>query len=104
MLASPQSHQPALPRKLTEILAIAAQGRTVTSGRLWEGFGSDPYLSGVLGAETILGGLDSGVQSSVKHYLANEQESFRAPYAPGSKVQAVSSNVDEKTLHEVYLW
>lgn len=37
----------------------------------------------------------------MKHYIANEQETYRTP--SGDK-EAVSSNVDDKTMHEVYLW
>lgn len=37
----------------------------------------------------------------LQHFIANEQETFRRPYFG---VEAVSSNVDDKTLHEYYLW
>lgn len=36
-----------------------------------------------------------------QHFIANEQETYRRPYFG---VEAVSSNVDDKTLHEYYLW
>lgn len=36
-----------------------------------------------------------------QHFIANEQETFRRPYFG---VEAASSNVDDKTLHEYYLW
>lgn len=37
----------------------------------------------------------------VQHFIANEQETYRRPYFG---VEAASSNVDDKTLHEYYLW
>ena len=41
-------------------------GRTMTGGRLWEYSGSDPYLAGVIAAQTIQGAGSVGVQSCVK--------------------------------------
>ncbi|KAM5348287.1 hypothetical protein ACJ41O_008111 [Fusarium nematophilum] len=76
-------------------------GRIPTGGRNWEGFSVDPYLSGQLNAETIIGHQDAGVIANLKHFIANEQETFRRPYFG---VEAASSNVDDKTLHEHYLW
>ncbi|KAJ7246992.1 glycoside hydrolase superfamily [Mycena rebaudengoi] len=76
-------------------------GRQAAGGRNWEGFGGDPYLAGVATAETIKGIQDQGVIATVKHYIANEQEHFRG----GSSARQISSaNVDDKTLHELYLW
>jgi len=39
-------------------------------GRNWEGFGADPYMDGVLGAQSIRG-LQESVIASVKHFVAN---------------------------------
>ncbi|OAA45700.1 Glycoside hydrolase, family 3 [Metarhizium rileyi] len=75
--------------------------RVVRGGRNWEGFSVDPYLSGSLAAQTIEGVQSQGVQTSLKHFIANEQELNRNP---SSGLEAVSSNVDDKTMHEVYLW
>jgi hypothetical protein len=37
----------------------------------------------------------------LQHYIANEQESYRG----GSNfTAAVSSNIDDVTMHELYLW
>ncbi|UNI15803.1 Beta-glucosidase [Purpureocillium takamizusanense] len=77
--------------------------RVVRGGRNWEGFSVDPYLSGSLVYKSVLGIQEQGVQTSVKHYIANEQETYRTPSSGGAK-EAVSSNVDDKTMHEVYLW
>ncbi|KAF5011192.1 hypothetical protein FDECE_2678 [Fusarium decemcellulare] len=85
-------------------------GRSAYSGRNWEGFSPDPYLTGVAMQETILGHQDAGVQATAKHYIGNEQETQRNPtYNPngtlGEVVQeALSSNIDDRTLHELYLW
>ena len=52
-------------------------------------------------AETIRGIQGSGVITSVKHFIGNEQETNRNP---SGNVSAVSSNIDDKTIHELYLW
>jgi beta-glucosidase len=41
-----------------------------------------------------------GVQTTVKHYIANEQETARA--AQGN-VSSVPSSMGDKTMHELYL-
>ncbi|KAJ4422595.1 glycoside hydrolase 3 [Gnomoniopsis sp. IMI 355080] len=76
-------------------------GRTALGGRNWEGFAVDPYLSGILCAETIKGIQDAGVMANLKHLVANEQETWRRPY---NGTEAASSNIDDKTMHELYLW
>ncbi|GAP87716.1 putative glycoside hydrolase family 3 protein [Rosellinia necatrix] len=76
-------------------------GRTPLGGRNWEGFSVDPYLSGQLVAESIIGHQDAGVIATLKHLIGNEQETYRRPYFG---VEAASSNIDDKTLHEFYLW
>ncbi|KAJ4121691.1 hypothetical protein NW760_005409 [Fusarium oxysporum] len=81
--------------------AVGALGRVAKGGRIWEGFGVDPYLSGALASETIKAAVRVGVQTTIKHYIANEQETNRSPE---NDVASVSSNVDDKTLHELYLW
>lgn len=80
-------------------------GRIAEGGRNWEGFSNDPYLSGSLTSETVRG-LQENVISCVKHFIGNEQETNRNPplLLENALNQSVSSNVDEKTLHELYLW
>ncbi|KAL7756847.1 hypothetical protein ACKLNR_013840 [Fusarium oxysporum f. sp. zingiberi] len=76
--------------------SVGPLGRVVFGGRNWEGFSPDPYLSG-----------DAGVQAVAKHWLANEQETARNPiYRPDGTVQfeALSSNLDDRTTHELYMW
>jgi beta-glucosidase len=41
-------------------------GRIPLGGRNWEGFSVDPYLSGILNAETIRGYQDAGVIACLK--------------------------------------
>lgn len=69
--------------------------RSPLGGRAWESGGEDPYLMGVLSAETVKGVQEQGVICSVKHYLLNEQELNRS----NSSTQA-----DARTMHEIYLW
>ncbi|HEU4755305.1 MAG TPA: glycoside hydrolase family 3 C-terminal domain-containing protein [Agromyces sp.] len=74
-----------------------ASGRTPLSGRTSEYFGEDPLLSGLMAAANVKG-LEQGdpdkpVVANLKHYVANEQEVDR---------QTSSSNMDERTLRQVY--
>jgi beta-glucosidase len=59
------------------------------------------YLCGTLAGETVRGMQEAGVIAATKHYIANEQETNRNPFGD---VEAVSANIDDKTLHELYLW
>ncbi|PYI04612.1 putative beta-glucosidase [Aspergillus sclerotiicarbonarius CBS 121057] len=81
-------------------------GRSGLGGRNWEGFSPDPYLTGELFTETILGIQEGGVQACAKHYIGNEQETQRQPTQNeyGTTIESVSSNIDDRTLHELYLW
>lgn len=83
--------------------SIGALGRVATGGRNWEAFSSDAYLCGVMGAQTVTG-LQENVLAVAKHLVANEQETNRLPSAFGLGNASVSSNLDDKTLHELYLW
>ncbi|KAI4610047.1 hypothetical protein J4E83_008612 [Alternaria metachromatica] len=81
-------------------------GRHPRGGRGWEGFGPDPYLAGVAMNESVTGIEATGVQTSSKHYIGNEQETQRNPSTKddGTVIEAVSANIDDRTLHELYLW
>ncbi len=70
-------------------------GKHANGGRNWEGFGADPYLQGIAMAETIEGMQSAGVQANAKHFILNEQELNR---------ETMSSTVDDRTMHELYLW
>jgi beta-glucosidase len=63
-------------------------------GRNFEYLGEDPYLAGQIAKEYIIGMQDQGVMACAKHYAANNQEFNR---------HHVSSDLDERTLHEIYL-
>ncbi|PSR91994.1 glycoside hydrolase superfamily [Coniella lustricola] len=80
---------------------VSPVGRTVTSGRNWEGVSPDPYLSGALVFETVTGSQSAGVITSTKHFIGYEQETHRMP---NGTAQSVSSNIDDQTMHELYLW
>ena len=84
---------------------VGPLGRIAKMGRNWEGFSNDPYLSGKLTGETIHGMQESTIVC-LKHFLAYEQETSRNPpfLLPNSYNQSVSSNLDDKTMHELYLW
>ena len=63
-------------------------------GRNFETYAEDPYLASRLGIGYVKGVQSMGVGTSVKHYAVNNQEieRFRS-----------SSNLDERTLREIYL-
>ncbi|KAF2261252.1 hypothetical protein CC78DRAFT_608618 [Lojkania enalia] len=81
-------------------------GRNARGGRNWEGFGPDPYLAGVAINASVLGIQSVGVQACSKHYVGNEQETQRTStvVSNGIVVEAISSNIDDRTLHELYVW
>lgn len=80
-------------------------GRAPEGGRNWEGFSPDPVLTGIQIAQTVKGIQDAGVIACTKHYIGNEQEHFRQGGDDGYVVSdAISSNIDDVTLHELYLW
>ena len=83
---------------------VGPLGRAPAGGRNWEGFSPDPYLSGVAVAETVRGVQDANVIACTKHYILNEQEHFRQGPPPDYLTEALSSNIDDKTMHELYLW
>ncbi len=68
--------------------------RTPVCGRNFEYISEDPYLAGELAASFINGVQGKGVGTSLKHYAANNQEYQR---------MTMSSEVDERTLREIYL-
>ncbi|KAK5112897.1 hypothetical protein LTR62_003719 [Meristemomyces frigidus] len=79
-------------------------GRIAEGGRNWEGFAADPFLNGMLGAQSVLG-LQESVIASVKHFVAYEQETNRNPIGNnGGTILSTSANLDDETMHELYLW
>ena len=99
---------PALATKMGESIALDARSRGVNfllgpginiyrapmNGRNFEYFGEDPYLSGQTAAAYIRGVQSEGVIATVKHFDANNEEYDR---------HNVSSDMDERTLREIYL-
>ncbi len=68
--------------------------RNPLCGRNFEYFSEDPYVSGVFGREFIRGIQSRGCGATLKHYCCNNAEYSRF---------FMSSEVDERTLHEIYL-
>ena len=68
--------------------------RSPLAGRNWEGFGDDPYLIGIMGTQIIKGLQDSGVIAVAKHYVTNDQETFR---------KCSNNLIGEVTLWENYI-
>ncbi|KAM0283986.1 hypothetical protein ACHAQH_002181 [Verticillium albo-atrum] len=75
--------------------APGALGKNAEGGRNWEGFAPDPYLQGIASQVTVEALQAGGVQATAKHFIVNEQEINR---------EQISSNVDDRTMHELYLW
>lgn len=67
--------------------------RSPLCGRNFEYFSEDPYLAGVLGTAYVKGVQAEGVGASLKHFLANNQETRR---------RTQSSEMDERTMREIY--
>ena len=68
--------------------------RAPMCGRNFEYLGEDPFLAGQIASAYIKGMQAEGVMATAKHYAANNQEFDR---------NHVSSDMDERTLHEIYL-
>lgn len=85
---------------------VAPLGRSAYDGRNWEGFSPDPYLTGVAAEQTITGMQQTGLQACLKHFIGYEQETQRNPSLSPDNVtiESVSSNIDDRTIHELYLW
>ena len=67
--------------------------RSPLCGRNYEYMGEDPYLTSEMAVQYINGVQSRGVIATVKHFAANNQEWNR---------HHASSDVDERTLHEIY--
>ena len=68
--------------------------RSPLCGRNFEYFSEAPHLSGALGASYTAAVEATGTGTAVKHFAANNQETDR---------MQISSDIDERTLREIYL-
>lgn len=68
--------------------------RSPLCGRNFEYISEDPYLAGELAASYIKGVQSQNIGTSIKHFAVNNQEHER---------MAGSSELDERTLREIYL-
>lgn len=55
-----------------------------------------------MAALTVKGIQEQGVQAMTKHYVGYEQQTHRLANSEG--VSSVSSNIDDRTMHEIYVW
>lgn len=99
---------PALAREIGQALAeeVKSKGahvslaptcniqRSVTNGRNFECYSEDPFLTGELAVGYIQGLQGQGISATIKHFVGNESEIERT---------TMSSDIDERTLREVYL-
>jgi beta-glucosidase len=102
------SWDPELARKIGESLGRDARSRSVNfllgpgvniarspiAGRNFEYLSEDPYLNSTVVVPYIEGVQSQGVIATVKHYALNNQEYNR---------HNVSSDIDERTMREIYL-
>jgi len=68
--------------------------RTPMGGRNYEYYSEDPLISGTMGAAVVEGSLKSGTYCYVKHFAANNQDSYR---------DSLYTWMTEQSLREIYL-
>lgn len=68
--------------------------RIPQGGRVFEGFGEDPYLDARIAVANIDGIQSTGIMATVKHYIANNQEDQRFE---------INEDLGERALREIYM-
>ena len=68
--------------------------RTPQAGRVWEAFGEDPFYSGICASEMIKGIQSVGVIATIKHFVGNDQETYR---------HSSSLNIEMGPLMNIYV-
>lgn len=67
--------------------------RDPRNGRVFEGYSEDPFVTAKLAPEFVKGTQDEGLIADVKHFAANNQESFRMK---GNEI------ISQRALQEIY--
>ena len=68
--------------------------RNPLGGRHFESFSEDPFLTGKIAVQYVQGVQSKNVAACLKHFVGNDTEFNR---------HAISSNIDERSLREIYL-
>ncbi len=84
-----------LQEKVAVLLGPGANiKRSPLCGRNFEYFSEDPYVTGELAAQMIMGVQSQGIGTALKHFAVNNQEGHR---------MTIDAFVDERALREIYL-
>ena len=67
--------------------------RDPLNGRLFEGYSEDPFLVSALAPKLVEGVQEYGVAANVKHFAANNQETFRT---------GINEHISKRALEEIY--
>lgn len=67
--------------------------RDPLNGRLFEGYSEDPYLVSALAPWLVKGVQEYGVVANVKHFAANNQETYRT---------GIDEHISKRALEEIY--
>lgn len=67
--------------------------RDPLNGRLFEGYSEDPFLVSSLAPQLVKGVQKYGVAANVKHFAANNQETFRT---------GINEHISKRALEEIY--